>query len=173
MSAEWTSLILALPWKGGYHTARAWSTGWGSEVVLGRKGKSMLPAICIMFSHPVTLESFKELEPHAWIVSFHILSEAPLSCGCNLITDSWQSSKMVWVVVSLVVTLNLHLNAAKNLERFSGCPLPEALLTLGTPSNLRTRRQPSCLVWKPYISTSKKGSLECLQDVRESLQMES
>lgn len=50
----------------------------GQRWVLGRKGKSMLPAICIMFFHQVTLESFKELEPHDWIVSFHILNEAPL-----------------------------------------------------------------------------------------------
>ena len=46
--------------------------------VTGRQGKSMLSAICITSFHPVTLESFKELQPHDWIVSFHILSEVPL-----------------------------------------------------------------------------------------------
>lgn len=143
--------------------------GEGQRWVLGRKGKSMLLAICIMFSHPVTLESFKELEPHHWIVSFHILSEAPLLWVqlADRFLAKFEDG------VSVVGTLNLQLNAAKNLERFSGCPLPEALLTSGTPSNLRTRRQPSCLVWKPYISTSKKGSLECLQDAHENLQTES
>ena len=38
----------------------------------------MLPAIFITSFHLVTLESFKELEPHDWIVYFHILSEVPL-----------------------------------------------------------------------------------------------
>ena len=140
--------------------------------VLGRKGKSMLPALFITSFHPVTLEPFRELEPHDWIVSFHIISEAPLLCV--RLADRFLAKFEDGVsVISLVGTLNLQLNAAKNLARFSGCPLPEALLTSDTPSNLRTRRLPSCLVWKPYISTSKKGNLECLQDVCESLQMES